>query len=86
MDNGYSACWFHTLLQSILYYKDKAKSFDDPDVIKGMNSGLQFRGNFSAESRAIELEGSLRLPLCMQNRLIPNGVPIHLTSGEKMGT
>ena len=76
MNNGYSACWSH--LQSILYHKDSAKRFDDPDAINGMNSGLQFRCNYSAESRVIELEGSLRLPLCMQNRLIPNGVPIHL--------
>lgn len=67
-----------TLLQSELYYKDSANYMDETDCITGSNSALLQRYTWTKDGNSVALEGPLHHDLCQMNRLVLNGVPIHL--------
>ena len=61
---------------SQLFYKDLANFMDDTTT--SINTGLQERAGFTANSKTLQLEGPLFLDLCQQKRFIVNGVQINL--------
>lgn len=63
--------------QSELFFKDIYDP-DDADAIKGVNIGLFQRFQFTKGGNILELEGPLHVDLFQQDRLILNGVSLHL--------
>lgn len=67
----------HDLSCQLFIKDDGGLDMDDTDP-GGTNNGLYAREKSTQESKELDLIGHLRVDLCQQNRLIPNGVPINI--------
>lgn len=63
--------------QSEIFFKDISDP-DDANAIKGVNIGLFQRFQFTKGGNILDLEGPLHVDLFQQDRLISNGVSLHL--------
>lgn len=63
--------------QSEIFFKDISDP-DDANAIKGVNIGLFQRFQFTKGGNILDLEGPLHVDFFQQDRLISNGVSLHL--------
>lgn len=66
-----------SFLQTQGYFKDTAGFMDSADVTQG-NVGLAERYSLFRGGRIVDLEGPIMADICQQNRLILNGVEVHI--------
>lgn len=73
---SYSQDVKESILQSQLFYKDKAGQLDN---VETANSGYVSRNNLSKLSKPFEMFGKLHVDFFFQNRLLINGVNMKIT-------
>ena len=62
-------------LQASLYMKDQG-DVKSNDPVSGTNSGLILRSIYTEQSKVVDLEGSIYIDICQQNRYMLNGVEV----------